>query len=58
MVLTPSDLQELDFKIPIYLKQFGAYFMISKISGYKYGGTCDVELLRLELTSNTQKSDI
>ena len=49
MVLTPTDLQDLDFKIPIYLEQFGAYFMLNKISGYKYGGKCDVELLRLEI---------
>ncbi|MCL2313263.1 MAG: hypothetical protein FWC41_12465 [Firmicutes bacterium] len=49
MVINRKDLQELDFKIPIYLEQFGYYFMLSKISGYKYGGTCDVELLRLEI---------
>jgi hypothetical protein len=34
LVLNEQDIEELDYFTPIYLKQFGAYFYISKISNF------------------------
>ena len=34
LVLNEQDIEELDYFTPIYLKQFGSYFYISKISNF------------------------
>lgn len=48
MLLTERDIEDLDFFTPIYLKQFGAYFYISKISNFVNSGRLTkVELIRM-----------
>lgn len=48
LLLTERDIEDLDFFTPIYLKQFGAYFYISKISNFVNSGRLTkVELVRM-----------
>lgn len=48
MLLTERDIEELDFFTPIYLKQFGAYFYVSKINNFvAYDRLTKVDLIRL-----------
>ncbi len=48
LLLSERDIEELDFFIPIYLAQFGAYFYISKIDNFMKGNRLTkVELIRL-----------
>lgn len=48
LFLTERDIEELDFFIPIYLAQFGAYFYLSKIDNFMKGNRLTkVELIRL-----------
>ena len=48
--LTPLDIQELDFSIPVFLDvaemDINGYFYINKISNYS-GGLTSCELIRL-----------
>lgn len=45
--LTPVDVQTLDFKIPVYLQQYNAYFYIQKISDWTGEKPVKVDLLKL-----------
>lgn len=46
--LTASDIEQLDFSIPIYLKQFGAYFYLNAVNQWIDESTpCEIELVRL-----------
>jgi len=47
LFLREPDIASLDFFIPIYLKQYSAYFYISKISDYVGERPCAVELIKL-----------
>lgn len=48
MLLTERDIEELDFFTPIYLKQFGAYFYVSKINNFVASDRLTkVDLIRL-----------
>lgn len=47
MLLTPMDIQNLDFFIPIYLAKYASYFYISKISSYVIGQPCNVNFIKL-----------
>lgn len=47
MILSPADIQTLDFKIPIYLQQFASYFYIQKINNWTGDKPVKVELLKL-----------
>jgi hypothetical protein len=48
MKLTPTDVQTLDFRLPIYLKQYNGYFYIQRISDWVDGQKpVKVELLKL-----------
>jgi hypothetical protein len=48
MKLSPTDIQTLDFRIPIYLKQFNGYFYIQRISDWVDGKKpVKVELLKI-----------
>ncbi len=48
LLLSERDIEELDFFTPIYLKQFGAYFYISKIRNFIAGDRLTkVDLIRL-----------
>jgi len=49
MLLQPQDVQELDFAKPVYLRQWNSYYIIQKISGYRTGKPCKVELLKIEM---------
>lgn len=46
-VLSAVDIITFDNLVPIYLKQFGRYFYVNKISSWEIGKMCDVELLRI-----------
>lgn len=47
MLLTAIDIQDFNPYIPIYLRQYGAYYYVNKISEWEEGKPCEVELLRL-----------
>jgi len=46
-MLTPLDVANLDFLIPIYLMQDNSYYYISKIDSWVKGQPCKVDLIRL-----------
>lgn len=48
--LTPLDIYNLDFLIPVFISKHNSYFYISKISGYRYGSTesTEVELVKIK----------
>ena len=48
MRLLPTDIINLDFKKPIYLRQYGAYFALEKMQ-YGADGISKVELIKLNL---------
>ena len=45
-MLSPSDLNTFDYRIPVYLKQYGRYFSVKKIT-LQVGGLAEVELIKL-----------
>ena len=45
--LTPVDILNFDQFTPIFLRQYGRYFYVNKISNWEAGKLCDVELLQL-----------
>lgn len=45
--LTPMDIYNFDFTIPVYLRQDGAYYYVSKIDSWVKGHPCKVDLIRL-----------
>lgn len=45
--LQDRDVTNRDVYVPIYLKQYGAYFYVNKIKNYVSGKTTEVELIRL-----------
>lgn len=47
MLLTSNDIVNLDFSKPVYIREFGAKFIINKINGYQAGRSCQVELIRM-----------
>lgn len=47
MILSAVDILYFDQFIPIYLRQYGRYFYVNKISNWESGKACDVELLQL-----------
>ncbi len=55
--LTELDIERLDFFVPVYLKQFAAYFYINKIPGYTGVGLTRVELVRLLTSENNDITD-
>ena len=46
--LLPTDLLNIDFKMPIYLRQYGAYFSLEKLQ-YVPDGVSKIELIKLNL---------
>ena len=48
MRLTPTDMATLDFKKPVFLKQYNAYFSLEKLQ-YGENGVSKVELIKLNL---------
>lgn len=47
LMLTPLDIQELDLFTPVYIRHYGAYFYISKISNFLAGQPTKVELVKM-----------
>ena len=45
--LTPLDIQQIDFTIPIYLRQDASYFYISKIDSWVKGNLVRVDLIKI-----------
>lgn len=48
MLLSQTDIKQLDYRYPIYLKQFASYFFIEKIQDWTPGKPCKVVLLKLQ----------
>jgi hypothetical protein len=46
-LLTPRDILELDFLIPVYLEQDSAYYYINKIDAWRKGQPVKVELVKI-----------
>lgn len=47
IMLNAVDIQQLDFRLPIYLEQFNAHFYITRISDWQLGVPTKVVLLKL-----------
>lgn len=47
MLLSVLDIYTFDQFTPIFLRQYGRYFYVNKISNWEAGKLCDVELLQL-----------
>ena len=45
--LPVKEILQLDNSIPIYLRQFGAFFYVQKVSNWIEGKLCEAELIRL-----------
>src|ERR1700739_1279379 len=45
--LTPADIVDFDFTVPIYLRQDGCYYYISKIDSWVRGLPCKVDLIKI-----------
>lgn len=45
--LTPADIETFDPFVPVYLRQYGAYFYVNKISNFIVGRLTSVELIKL-----------
>jgi hypothetical protein len=45
--LTPADIEAFDPFVPVYLRQYGAYFYVNKISNFIAGRPTSVELIKL-----------
>lgn len=45
--LTPADIVDFDFTIPVYLRQDGAYYYVSKIDSWVKGHPCKVDLIKI-----------
>ena len=47
IVLDSYNIQQFQPLVPVYLDQFGAYFFVNKIDGFKENYLTKVELVRL-----------
>jgi hypothetical protein len=47
LLLTATDVANFDFAVPVYFRQFAAYFYVNKISNWIDGKSCKVELVRI-----------
>lgn len=47
MTLSQIDILGFDQFTPVYLKQYGAYFYVNKISDWEAGQICEVELIKI-----------
>lgn len=45
--LTPLDILEMDFTVPVYLRQDGCYYYISKVDSWVKGQVCKVDLVKI-----------
>lgn len=45
--LTPADILDFDFTIPVYLRQDGCFFYVAKIDSWQNGYPCKCDLIRL-----------
>lgn len=45
--LTPADIEAFDPFVPVYIRQYGAYFYVNKISNFIVGRLTSVELIKL-----------
>jgi len=46
--LNESDISNFDFKQLVYLKQFGSYYLVNKVSNYISGRSTKVELIEID----------
>ena len=49
IMLQPEDIKDFDFSIPVYLRQFGAYYYVYSINNYTDGKPAEVKLLKLKI---------
>jgi len=47
MLLSPTDISQLDFRLPVYITQLSTYFYIEKIADWTPGKPCKVTLIKL-----------
>jgi hypothetical protein len=45
--LTPRDIQNFDFTMPVYIRQDGAYYYVSKVDSWVKGHECKVDLIQI-----------
>ena len=45
--LTPADILDFDFQIPVYIRQDSAYYYVSKIDSWIKGQPCKVDLIQI-----------
>lgn len=48
LYLSPTDVKNLDFRIPIYLRQFNSYFFIQKVNDWIPNKPAKVELIKIK----------
>lgn len=46
-ILQPGDVTALDFSLPVYLRQYSAYYYLNKINQYRQNNPVKVELIRI-----------
>lgn len=46
-LLTPSDVNKFNFKVPVYIRKHGSYFYMIKIPNYFDGSYCSVEIIKI-----------
>ena len=54
MNLTASELLELDYLKPVYIKQYSAYFYINKVEQWKVNKACRMTLVRINKITDDQ----
>lgn len=47
IILQPTDVNEIDFRKPVYLSQFSSWFYIEKINDWIAGTPCKITLLKI-----------
>jgi hypothetical protein len=45
--LSPADIANLDFTVPVWVEHFGAYWYINQVVQWEAGRSCEVELVKL-----------
>jgi hypothetical protein len=45
--LSPADIANLDFAVPVWVEHFGAYWYINQVVQWSAGRSCEVELVKL-----------
>ena len=52
MYFGASEILEINFLAPVYIKQYAAYFYINKVEQWKVNQLCRVELVRINIITD------